>query len=216
MAGCEDEEKSFRCHLDSDSIGEEGSSVGEENDVDEEEEVRLDVISSAPLEVTSLRVRVRARRSPVDKEVSGGTRVDDGSARTVLMLRDFLRRRLGRRRPDVLWSWVWRMILLVVGAGAEAVLCCDNGLFSLVRLPALMPLLVFEDGCICLFIRSSTSLGLKATRARNFCTALSSANSMAQWFLIMLTLGQVARSPLSMACRMNSGVGFESIRGKSE
>ena len=109
-----------------------------------------------------------------------------------------------------------RVVLLMAGTGAEAVLFCDNGLFTRVRLPPLIPLPVFEVGVICLFIRSSTSLGLKATRARSFCTASSSASSIAQWFLIMLILGQVARSPLSMAWRMNAGVGFESMRGKSE
>ena len=100
MAGCETEEKSPWCHLDSESVtGGEGSSVGEENEVDEEEVVRLEVISSAPLEVTSFRVLVGARRSAVEEEASDGRR-DDGSARTVLMLLDFLCRRPGTRRPE--------------------------------------------------------------------------------------------------------------------
>lgn len=98
--------------------------------------------------------------------------------------------------------------------GADAVLFCDNGRFTVVRLP-LIPLPVFGVGWTCLFFRSSTSLGLKATRARSFWTASSSASSMAQWFWIIPILGQVARSPLSMDWRMNSGVGFDSIRGKS-
>ena len=38
---------------------------------------------------------------------------------------------------------------------------------------------------------------------------------MAQWFLIILILGHVARWPESIAWCMNSGVGFESMRGKS-
>ena len=71
MVGCETEEKSPWCHLDSESVtGDEGSSVGEEKEVDEEEVVRLEVISCAPLEVTSFRVLVGARRSAVEEEAS--------------------------------------------------------------------------------------------------------------------------------------------------
>ena len=55
--GCETEGKSPWCHLGSESVtGDEGSSVGEEKEVDEEEVLRVEFISSAPLEVTSLRV----------------------------------------------------------------------------------------------------------------------------------------------------------------
>ncbi len=117
------------------------------------------------------------------------------------------------RRPEEFWLWVWKVELPVAGMGADAVLFCDNGRFAVVRLP-LIPLLVFGVGWACLFIRSSTSLGLNAIRARSFCTASSSASSMAQWFRIIPILGQVARSPLSMDWRMNSGVGFDNIRGK--
>lgn len=100
MAGCETEEKSPWCHLDSESFtGDEGSSVGEEKEVDEEEVVRLEVISSAPLEVTSCKVLVGVKRSAVEEEASDGRR-DDGSTRTVLMLLDFLCRRHGMGRPE--------------------------------------------------------------------------------------------------------------------
>ena len=64
-------------------------------------------------------------------------------------------------------------------------------------------------------ILNSTSLGLKATLARSFCTASSNANSIAQWFLMMLILGQVARSPPSIARCIKAGVGLDNIRGKS-
>lgn len=52
--GCETEGKSPWCHLGSESVtGDEGSSVGEEKEVDEEEVLRVEFISS---EVTSLRI----------------------------------------------------------------------------------------------------------------------------------------------------------------
>ena len=121
-----------------------------------------------------------ARGSPVDEETLGGRRDDEGSAITVFKFRDFLCRRPGTGRPELDWLCVCRVVLLMAGTGAEAVLFCDNGLFTRVRLPPLIPLPVLEAGVICLLIRSSTSLGLKATRARSFCTASSSANSIAQ------------------------------------
>lgn len=64
MAGCDEEENRLWCHFvsDSESRGEDGSSVGEEKDVEEEEEVMLEV-SSAPEDVMSLSVFEGARCS---------------------------------------------------------------------------------------------------------------------------------------------------------
>lgn len=92
-------------------------------------------------------------------------------------------------------------------------LFCDTGRLSFVRLP-LAETWVVENCWLCALIRSSTSAGLKATLALSFWTASSNASSMAQWFLMMLIFGHVARSPESMAWCMKSFVGFESIRGK--
>lgn len=60
-----------------------------------------------------------------------------------------------------------------------------------------------------------TWLGLNTTLALSFCTASSSASSIAQWFFTLLNFGQVALSPQSIACTINVGVGFDSMRGKS-
>ena len=101
---------------------------------------------------------------------------------------------------------------VLIGATATSgALFCERGRLSRVHL--WVPFLASEvsRGPIL----NSTSLGLKATLARNFCTASSNANSIAQWFLIMLILGQVARSPASIARRIKVGVGLDSIRGKS-
>lgn len=101
--------------------------------------------------------------------------------------------------------------VLVEAIDASGALVCERGRLSLVRLR--VPFLAFE---VCRGrILNSTSLGLKATLARSFCTASSKANSIAQWFLIMPILGQVARSPPSIARCMKAGVGLDNIRGKS-
>ena len=50
MAGCDADPKRDRCHFSS----EDGDSVGDEKEVEDEEDVRLDV-SSAPEDVTSWR-----------------------------------------------------------------------------------------------------------------------------------------------------------------
>lgn len=71
----------------SESIGEEGSSVGEEKEVADEEDVRLDV--SAPEEMTSGRVLVPTRPKPVGC-VAPLAEVGVAAVMTVLMLRDFL------------------------------------------------------------------------------------------------------------------------------
>ena len=71
----------------SESIGEEGSSVGEEKEVAEEEEVRLEV--SAPEEMTSGRVLVPTRPKPVGC-AAPPAEVGVGAVMTVPMLRDFL------------------------------------------------------------------------------------------------------------------------------
>lgn len=94
---------------------------------------------------------------------------------------------------------------------ASGALACDRGRFIPVRLR--VPFLASEGSRG--RILNSTSLGLKATLARNFCTASSNANSIAQWFLMMLILGQVARSPPSIARCIKAGVGLDNIRGKS-
>ncbi len=79
--------KRSRCNPVSESIGEEGSSIGEEKEVAEEEEVRLDV--SAPEEMTSGRVLVPTRPKPVGCAASAAE-LEHGAVMTVLMLRDFL------------------------------------------------------------------------------------------------------------------------------
>ena len=94
---------------------------------------------------------------------------------------------------------------------ASGALFCERGRFNRVRLR--VPFLAPEVSCG--RILNSISLGLKATLAHNFCTASSNANSIAQWFLIMLILGQVARSPASIARCIKAGVGLDNIRGKS-
>ena len=71
----------------SESIGDDGSSVGEEKEVAEEEDVRLEV--SAPEEITSGRVLVPIRPKPVGWAASLAE-VGVGAVMTVLMLRDFL------------------------------------------------------------------------------------------------------------------------------
>lgn len=100
------------------------------------------------------------------------------------------------------------LIGAIAGSGA---LVCERGRFNRVRLRV-----SFLGSEVCRGrILDSTSLGLKATLARSFCTASSNASSIAQWFLMMLSLGQVARSPPSIALCIKAGVGLDSIRGNS-
>jgi hypothetical protein len=73
--------------------------------------------------------------------------------------------------------------------------------------PRPMALLLCRDVWID-FILRSTWLGLNTILARSFWTAASKANSIAQWFCIRDSFGQVARSPASMAATMNSAEGF--------
>ena len=99
---------------------------------------------------------------------------------------------------------------VIIGAtAASGALVCERGRLTTLRLPILG-----SEACRGRIL-DSTSLGLKATLVRSFCTASSNANSIAQWFLIMLILGQVARSPPSMARCIKAGVGLDNIRGKS-
>lgn len=97
VAGWEDEVKSVRCHFASGSMGEEGESVGEEKEVDDEE-VRFEV-SSAPEEVTSWST-FGAEASGLRVGASRESSEDDGSRMIVLTLRDFLCRRGGASRPE--------------------------------------------------------------------------------------------------------------------
>ena len=85
--------KGIRRHLGFGSIGDEGESVGEEKEVEEDEVVRLEV-SSAPEDVTSCEVlswegferRVSWGMVGASREISE----PGGLGMMVLMLRDFL------------------------------------------------------------------------------------------------------------------------------
>lgn len=102
----------------------------------------------------------------------------------------------------------------------RARLVCSNSWlyeFLLLRFVRPCPLLLSKEFSECrVRLRISTWLWLRATLARIFCTAESSASSIATWFLTRPSLGQVARSPLMHAWSMNSVVGFSSIRGTFE
>jgi len=213
VAGPEREPNSELCHFPwwGSSFGEE-----QEREVEEEEVGRLEVSASASSSSSLAEEAVMSwgglecREEGGVGEGEGVSMEAEGSARTVFMLRDFLWRSEGVRRPDLGWV-VWLVGDVVVeGSG---LLFWDRGRRLLVLL--LTALWAADSLLAFVFRRSSTSLGLKTTLVRNLCTASSRASSMAQWFLIMLIFGQVALSPESIAWDMKSGVGFESIRGKS-
>ena len=63
--------------------------------------------------------------------------------------------------------------------------------------------------------RRPTCCEAKTVRARSFWIVSSSASSMATWFCILESLGQVARCPVSMQPSIYSGVGLLRTRGKS-
>lgn len=128
VAGWEEEPKRERCHIEWGSSGEAGAAGEEERDV-EEEEARQDV-SSAPEDVTSWEVLEPSRKSGV--LVSGSdVRWEEKFRMTVLMLKDFLCRGLGARRPEALCLLVWRVGVLEFGDSGA--LFWDTGRRRLVR-----------------------------------------------------------------------------------
>ena len=89
VEGWDEERMRERRQFVSDSVGEEGESVGEENEVEEDEDVRFE-LSSAPEDVTSCELFCAAMVLGVIVGASNDISELERSWLTVLMLRDFL------------------------------------------------------------------------------------------------------------------------------